>query len=578
VVGWRAVTPDNPSGAGPDPSFVLEVAAAGPPAGEVAPAGAATLAADPSGRPGSPSRLIRSAGLVGAAVLASRVLGLIREQVLAYLFGASHEMDAFNVAFRIPNLFRDLFAEGAMSASFVPTFTRCLTLEGKEPAWRLGNYVLNGLLLASLAVVLAGTLGAWPLVTAFAGDYAAVPGKLELTASLVRIIFPVLLFIAVAATFMGMLNSLHQFFIPSFSPAMFNVATIVCAVVLVPLMPHVHLPGITAIAIATLLGGLGQIAIQWPPLRRAGYRYRPEFNIRDGALHEVLLLMGPGLFGIAAVQVNLFVNTALAAGLGPGTVSWLNYAFRLMYMPIGLFGVSVATAALPGLSGHAARGDVDEMRRTVSRSLRLMLMLNVPATTGLVVLAVPIVRLLFEHGQFTPVDTRATAVALSCYAPGLVGYAASRLLVPTFYALGDSRTPVAASLLAIGVNLVVSVLLMPWIGFRALALGTALASLLNAAVLLWLLRVPLRGLDAMRLGAATVKIAAASVVMAMAARATDGALSTLLGTSRLAARLAVVGADIGVALIVLAAAAHLLAIAEFREARAAVWQRVASRR
>jgi putative peptidoglycan lipid II flippase len=260
--------------------------------------------------------LARSAGLAGAATLASRILGLVREQVLAALFGAGNEMDAFIVAFRIPNLVRDLFAEGSMSAAFVPAFTRDLTRGGKPAAWRLGNNVLNTLLLVTFTLVVAGLVFTRPLVTLYAGDYASVPGKLELTIRLTRVTLPFLMTIVVAAVAMGMLNSLHHYFVPALSPAMFNVAMIVCSVVLVPLMPSLGFPRIMAIAVAVLLGGLGQILIQWPPLAREGFRYAPVFDPGDKALRDVVVLMGPGTIGMAATQVNIFVNTLLATSHG----------------------------------------------------------------------------------------------------------------------------------------------------------------------------------------------------------------------------------------------------------------------
>src|SRR5262249_41855862 len=221
-------------------------------------------------------------------------------------------MDAFMVAFRIPNLVRDLFAEGAMSAAFVPTFTRRLTVHGKDDAWHLANNLINALLLVTGAAVAAGFVFARPLVTAYAGDFSRVPGKLELTISLTRIMLPFLTMVSLAAASMGMLNSLHHYFMPSLSPAMFNIATIAGAFALVPLMPAFGLPPITAIAIAALVGGALQIVIQWPSLRREGFRYRPVLDLRDPALHEVLVLMGPGTIGLAATQVSLFVNTLLA--------------------------------------------------------------------------------------------------------------------------------------------------------------------------------------------------------------------------------------------------------------------------
>ena len=346
--------------------------------------------------------LARSAGVTGVATLTSRILGLVRDQVLAAIFGAGSDMDAFIVAFRIPNLVRDLFAEGAMSAAFVPTFTRRLTLDGKDEAWRLGNNLINALILVTGFLVLIGLIFSAPLVTAYAHDFSNVPGKLELTIKLTRVMLPFLTMVAVAAAAMGMLNSLHYYFIPALSPALFNVATIAGAFLLVPLMPALGLPRITAIAIAALAGGALQVLVQWPSLRREGFRYRLSLDLRDPGLHQVLMLMGPGTVGLAATQVNLFVNTLLATGQGTGAVSWLSYAFRLMYLPIGLFGVSIATATLPAVSRYAAVDDRDGIRRTVAQAIAMMMVLNIPATFGLVVLAEPIVRLLFERGRFLP--------------------------------------------------------------------------------------------------------------------------------------------------------------------------------
>ena len=512
------------------------------------------------------SGLARSAGLSGAATLASRVLGLARDQVLAALFGAGNEMDAFIVAFRIPNLVRDLFAEGAMSAAFVPAFTRHLTLHGKPAAWRLGNNVLNTLLLVTLTLVVAGLFFTRSLVTLYAGDYASVPGKLDLTIRLTRVMLPFLMTVVVAAVAMGMLNSLHHYFVPALSPAMFNVATIVCAVVLVPLMPSLGLPRIMAIAAAVLIGGLGQILIQWPPLAREGFRYSPVFDPGDRALRDVVVLMGPGTIGLAATQVNIFVNTLLATSQGTGAVSWLTYAFRLMYPPIGLFGVSIATAALPAVSRHAAVDDLAGIRRTVSRGLSMMLMLNVPATLGLLVLARPIVELLFEHGRFTAADTAATAAALRLYAVGLIGYSATRIVSPAFYALRQSRTAVAASIAAIVVNVLLSVSLVASMGFRGLALATSMAALANGGLLVLLLRRRLKGIEGERLMIVLTKVLAAAAAMAVAAWGIECAMTALLPGQQILMRGVRLLTAIGGGLVVLAVAAKMLHIDELEDA------------
>ncbi len=521
------------------------------------------------------TRLARSAGLISIATMASRVLGVARETVLAALFGAGREMDAFNVAFRIPNLLRDLFAEGAMSAAFVPTVTRTLTNRGREEAWHLGNLVINALVIVTGTLVVIGIVFALPITRAIAGEFAQVPGKLELTTQLTRVMLPFLTTVAVAVAMMGMLNSLHRFFIPALSPAMFNVATIFCAFALVPLMPYVGLPPIAAIAIGTLLGGLGQIALQWPALRREGFRYRPVLDFKDPDLREVLRLMGPGTLGLAAVQINVFVNTYLATTQEQGAVSWLSYAFRLMYLPIGLFGVSIATAALPEISRHAAKEDAASMRRTISSALRLMLMLNVPATIGLVVLAHPIVSLLLERGHFRPHDTAATAAALMFYAPGLLGYSAVKIASPSFYSLRDSRTPVTVSVISVLANLAINLTLVRFMGYRGLALGTALAAMFNATALLWLLRRRLGGLEGRRVTVALLKILIASAAMGFAAHLVVAWLAAAWPGVSLLHKSVRVFAAIAIALGVLVAAARLLRIEEFEEARARVLKRIA---
>jgi putative peptidoglycan lipid II flippase len=429
------------------------------------------------------------------------------------------------------------------------------------------------LVLTGVFVVL-GIIFASSITQAIAPRFAEVPGKLELTTGLTRLMLPFLTTVAASVAMMGMLNSMRRFFIPALSPAMFNVATIACAFALVPLMPRVGLPPIAGIAIGTLLGGAGQILLQWPVLRKEGFRYRPILDFRDAELREVLRLMGPGTLGLAAVQINVFVNTYLATGQPQGSVSWLSYAFRLMYLPIGLFGVSIATAALPDIARHATANDLPAIRRTVSGALRMMLMLNVPATIGLIVLARPIVALLLEHGRFTSDDTAATAAALMFYAPGLVGYSAVKIASPTFYSLRDSRTPVLVSVLSVAVNLAINLLLVRTMGYRGLALGTALAAMFNAGALLWLLRGRLDGLDGARVRIALFKILAASLVMGAAAHFTIGWMTALLTGTTTMFKAMRVSAAIAAGMLALIASARALRIEEFGDAFAHILRRV----
>jgi putative peptidoglycan lipid II flippase len=517
--------------------------------------------------PTNNEQLVRSASVIGIATMTSRVLGLVRDQVFAYFFGAGDAMDAFRIAFRLPNVLRDLFAEGALSAALVPTFARTLATSDRTAAWRLASNVITVLLLVSGAVVAAGIVFARPLVDLYASGFRDVPGKIELTVQLTRIMFPFLAMVTTAAVMMAMLNALHRFFIPALSPAMFNVATIMCAVIAVPVSASLGIEPIVAIAAGTLVGGLGQILLQWPALRREGFRYRPALDVHDRRLREIGRLMVPGVAGLAAVQINLFVNSWLAAGLGTGAVSWLDYAFRLMYMPIGLFGISIATASLPSISGHASRNDDPGIRRAVSGGLRMMLMLNVPATLGLLALAHPIVQLIFERGRFSPADTVATAAALVCYAPGLMGYSAVKLVSPSYYAMGNSRIPVVASAASVACNMALNLVLVRSLGHRGLALGTAGAALLNAGLLLVLLRARLGGLEGRRLLVAAVKISAASIVMALAAYYSERALHVPFPGHGLGTQAVRVFGAIGIAIGVLAVFAHLLRIEEFTQLR-----------
>lgn len=497
--------------------------------------------------------------------MTSRILGLVREQVMAYLFGAGNAVDAFNVAFRIPNLVRDLFAEGVMSAAFVPTFTRSLTQEGRTAAWRLGNNVVNGLVVATSIVVLAGIVFAHPFVMVLAGDFAGVPGKIELTVLLTRVMMPMLMLVALAAAAMGMLNSLDRYFVPAVAPAVFNVLSILTTIALVPVLNAAGVPIILSVAIGVLIGGFGQFMVQVPSLYREGFRYEARLDPSEPRLREVLLLMGPGTLGLAATQINMFVNTWLATGEGTGAVSWLAYAYRLMYLPLGIFGVSIATASMPSIARRAAEGDVGGLRKTLASGIAMMLTLNLPATLGLIVLSHPIVALLFERGRFTPSDTAATASAVVCYAIGLTGYSVVKVATPTFYALGDSRTPVALSALTVIANAALNIAFVHTLGYRGLALGTSLTAIFNALALLWILRKRLGGIEGERLTIVLAKQIVASLVMAGSVWLVERQLTAALPGHDLASQIVRVGVSIFAGLAVLVAAARALGVSELNE-------------
>ena len=523
----------------------------------------------------SSGALARRAASGTVATMASRVLGVVREVVLASLFGAGNDMDAFRIAFRVPNMLRDLFAEGVMSAAFVPTFTRRLTLDGRSSALRLGLSATNALLVITGTVVVLGIVFAEPLVRVLVTEeYARIPGQVPLTVLLSRIMMPFLTFIAVAATAMGMLNALHHFFLPALSPAIFNVVSIAGTLLLVGVMPRFGLPEVAAIAIATTAGGCAQWGMQLPLLRREGFRYRPVLQWRDEGLRRMLLMMAPGTLGLAATQVNLLVGSYLASS-ATGVVSRLEWAFRLMYLPIGLFGVSIAAATLPAVSRQHAEQETGRVRETVANGLSLMLMLNVPAAVGLAVLATPIVRVMYEHGRFTAGDTPQTALALQLYAIGLVGYSVVRIVSPVFYAVGANRVPVIVSVATVLLNAALSVAFVRAtpLSYNGLPLATSIAALFNGALLVFLLRRHTNGLEGCRLAAALGRISVASAAMGVTAYAAERVLVPVLPDGHLAAEILRLVLTIGAATAVLAMAAHVLRIREFQMAVAALARR-----
>jgi putative peptidoglycan lipid II flippase len=526
----------------------------------------------PSAPPGGGGRsMMRAAGLISALTLVSRVLGLVREQVFAALLGAGFYADAFNTAFRIPNLLRDLFAEGALSAAFVPTYTRALAQGGKQRAFQLSSRLLTLLAVILGGLVVAGFIFAWPLVRALAPGFESVSGKVPTTVTLTRVMLPFLPVVSFAAVTMGMLNAQERYALPAAAPAMFNLVTIGWAALL---WARGFGPAEVALgwAIGTLLGGAAQFLIQVPPLVKDGWRFRPEWAPNDPDIRAIASLMGPATVGLAAVQVNIFVSTIFASH-EPGAVSWLQYAFRVLYLPIGVFGVAVGTIATTGLARRAAAGDMDGLRDTLGRAVSLVGFLTMPATVGLIVLGVPIVRLLFERGRFHPLDTHNTATALALYSIGLVAYTGVKVLAPAFYALGKPRVPLLASASAVLTNLVVIATLHRALGYRAIALGTALGSLLNAVVLAGVFERRVGGLLTRRLFGRLLRMTLAAAVMAPAVWLAARALEARFGTQGLLAQVVTGLGPVALGGGVYAAASRLLHLPEADALVAAVRRR-----
>lgn len=503
---------------------------------------------------------LRATGLVSALTLASRLLGLVREQVFAALLGAGLYTDAFNVAFRIPNLLRDLFAEGALSAAFVPTYTRVLQQGGREDAHRLARSLFTLLAVVMSALVLLGIGFAGPLVSLLAPGYAAVPGKAEFTAVLTRVMMPFLPLVSFAAVAMGMLNAEERFGFPAFAPAMFNVVSVLWGL---GLWATGFPPEAVALgwSLGTLLGGAAQFLIQVVPLRKMGFRYQPEWAPGDPALRRIGALMAPATVGLAAVQINIFVNSYFAS-FEPGAVSWLAYAFRILYLPIGIFGVAAGTVATTSLAKSAAVGDLPGLRATLRRSLLFLAFLTLPATAGLVVLARPVVRLLYERGRFGPEATEGTAAALVFYAIGLVAYTSVKVLAPAFYALGAPRVPLLASGLAVLTNVGVNLALYGGYGFRAVALGTSLGSIANAGLLVLVLERRVGGLLTRDLLGRIGRMVLAALAMTLLLAPLSTALAARFGTRGLTAQGLTGLLPVGLGVLAYLALTHLLRVPE----------------
>jgi putative peptidoglycan lipid II flippase len=462
-------------------------------------------------------KVARNAGTVGAATMLSRVFGLMREQMMAILFGAGFATDAFNVAFRIPNLLRDLFAEGAMSSAFVPTFTEALHRRGEQDAWALGRQLMTVLATVLFALCAIGWwLAPW-LVRAFAAGFASVPGKLELTVTLTRIMLPLLPLVAMAAVAMGMLNARGQFSVPALAPALMNLGMIVFGISLIPVCRALGWPPILAMAFGVIIGGLLQFGTQLPPLFRLGFRLARPWPVDHPGVSRVAQLMTPATIGLAATQINLLVSTQIASLLPQGSVSWLWYAFRLMQLPIGVFGVALGTVSMPALARAAVESDMPALKRTLSATLRLVFLLTLPAALWMAVMARPIIALLYEHGRFHAGDTLQSAGALVMYCVGLPAFAAVGVMTRTFYALGETRIPVQASFVSVGLNLGLNLLFIgPLRGLglahTGLALATSLTAMVNFLQLSLYLRRRVGRFEGRRIATTVVRVSLASLI------------------------------------------------------------------
>jgi putative peptidoglycan lipid II flippase len=483
----------------------------------------------------------KSAGIVSIAVMFSRVLGLVREIVFAQFFGAGFLNDAYQVAFRIPNVLRDLFAEGALSAAFVKVFTDYQINKSEQEAWRLASLVLNALAVVLSVVTIIGILFSGYFVGLIADGFS--PEKAALATVLTQIMFPFILLVALAAVAMGVLNTKGIFGVPASASTVFNVVSIVFGLGIAywlsggdwvkssdrnAIPPDSAQWAIIGMAIGTLIGGAAQFLMQVPSLLKVGFRFSPILSFSDEGVKRVMALMTPAILGTSAVQINVMVNTFFVSGI-EGGISWLGYAFRLMQFPIGLFGVAIGTASVPVLSRMASEGKLGDFRNTLSSSLNLVFLLTLPSACGLIVLGEPIIRLLYSHGgAFKEADVPLTAWALTGYAVGLTGYAAIKVLSPAFYALDDAKTPMMIALGSIVVNALASWFFMNLFsnygvspeapggfGHVGVALATSSVALVNFFALALMMRKRISRLNGREIFSAFIRIAVASAVMSV---------------------------------------------------------------
>lgn len=455
--------------------------------------------------------IAKAAGLIGAATFSSRILGFIRDMVLARLFGATAAADAFFVAYRVPNLLRELFAEGSMSAAFIPVFTEYHTRRTKCEAWELASAMFTTLLTIVTLMMLLGIIAAPGIVWLLAPGFHDDPSKLALTTLLTQMMFPYLVFISLAALAMGILNSLRAFAAPALSPVFFNIFIIGCAVFVSPLLAE----PIYGVAIGVVAGGAAQFAMQLPGLRARGMLMGFRFEPGHPGVKRVGQLILPSLLGLSVTQVNITISTILASFFAGGP-TYLFYGMRLIQFPLGIFGVALATAILPTLSAQASRGALDEMRDTLGFGLRMILFIMLPAMLGLILLRTPIVHLFFEHGTFTAADTTGTALAVLCYAVGLWAFAGVRIIVAAFYSMQDTRTPAFTAVGAVLANLLFSLLFMDTLRHAGLALATALAGMLNVSILVAVLNRRLGGVDWASIGRSAGRVLMASIPVGIA--------------------------------------------------------------
>lgn len=518
----------------------------------------------------------RAAGVVGFFTFVSRILGLVRDMVLAGFFGTGMVADAFVVAFRIPNLLRRLFAEGSLTVAFIPVFTEYLTKKSRQEAFDMARAVLTLLSLILVFVTVLGVIFAPFVVRLQALGFGVSGEKFALTVFLTRITFPYIFLISIVAFFMGVLNSLRRFAAPAAAPIFLNVGIIGAAYLI---SPHCSQP-VVGVAVGVIIGGLIQVGLQIPWVVKEGMRLIPLWQPRHPALKRIGRLMLPAVFGSAVYQLNSFVGTLLASFLVEGSVAWLYFADRLVQFPLGVFAVAVSTALLPSLSLQATHRDLNAFGDTFNHSLKLVFFIALPATAGLIILGEPITRVLFERGEFNAHSTTMTNRALLFYALGLWAFSGIRIAVAGFYALQDTKTPVKVAVIALFANLIGGLVLMrPPLRHGGIALALSLSSSLQFCLLIVLLKKKIHLARMGDVGKSCMKSAAASAVMGLCVFCLHTTWFPVDSNSGLLSRVAQLSGLVATGILIYAGMARLLGsseLASIREMFLPIFQRMKS--
>ncbi len=503
-------------------------------------------------------KIAKYAGIVIAATIFCRILGLGREIVISNKFGAGIETDAFFIAFMIPNLLRSFLGEGALNTAFIPVFAEYLTKHDRKKAEYFANNILNILILILIIVIALGIWGAPLLINIIAMGFKSNIYKYELAVNLTRTMFPYIGFVAIAALFMGILNSYNHFLVPALAPAMLNIFIIIFVFTLSFKF------GIYSLAFGVILGGIGQALIQVPVLIRNKIKYKFVIDLNDAGVKKILKLLLPAMLGLAVTQINVVVDRAIASNLIDGSISALYYANRLVQFPLGAFGIAISIAIFPTLSKYAAKNNITELKKSFLFGLRMLIFITVPSAVGLMVLKGPLIRLIYEHGIFSGIATTMTANALLYYSIGLFAYASVRLITMAFYALKDTKTPVKIGVFIVFLNITLDLILVRYLAHSGLALATSLAAIINMIILLIFLQKKIGNVISRAQTLFLLRIIIASLIMGISCILVSNYLENILELSNKIDQIIQVTISILCGGIIYFISSYLLGIQEIR--------------